>query len=103
MHVLALAKPDIPVPVSDYNNRPELDTATGIGHPLHHGNIKNLIFQIGKEHIDNLWFLDRSSTLKYLVDIFYLSRCDELPKTGSGKVLKRELRAPFWAGRDSKV
>jgi fatty-acyl-CoA synthase/long-chain acyl-CoA synthetase len=28
---------------------------------------------------------------------------DELPKTGSGKVLKRELRAPFWAGRDSKV
>ncbi len=27
----------------------------------------------------------------------------ELPKTGSGKVLKRELRAPFWADRDSKV
>ena len=28
---------------------------------------------------------------------------DELPKTGSGKVLKRELRAPFWAGRTSQV
>jgi acyl-coenzyme A synthetase/AMP-(fatty) acid ligase len=28
---------------------------------------------------------------------------DELPKTGSGKILKRELRAPFWEGRDSKV
>jgi len=28
---------------------------------------------------------------------------DELPKTGSGKILKRELRAPFWAGRASKV
>ena len=27
----------------------------------------------------------------------------ELPKTGSGKILKRELRAPYWAGRDSKV
>ena len=27
----------------------------------------------------------------------------ELPKTGSGKILKRDLRAPFWAGRDSKV
>ena len=27
----------------------------------------------------------------------------ELPKTGSGKVLKRDLRAPFWAGRTSKV
>jgi acyl-CoA synthetase (AMP-forming)/AMP-acid ligase II len=28
---------------------------------------------------------------------------DELPKTGSGKILKRELRAPFWEGRASKV
>jgi fatty-acyl-CoA synthase/long-chain acyl-CoA synthetase len=28
---------------------------------------------------------------------------EELPKTGSGKVLKRELRAPFWAGRTSQV
>ena len=28
---------------------------------------------------------------------------EELPKTGSGKVLKRELRAPFWAGRASQV
>ncbi|MCU1503309.1 MAG: hypothetical protein JWM12_2663 [Ilumatobacteraceae bacterium] len=28
---------------------------------------------------------------------------DELPKTGSGKILKRDLRAPFWAGRASKV
>jgi acyl-coenzyme A synthetase/AMP-(fatty) acid ligase len=23
---------------------------------------------------------------------------DELPRTGSGKILKRQLRAPFWAG-----
>ncbi len=28
---------------------------------------------------------------------------DELPKTGSGKVLKRELRAPFWADRQVNV
>lgn len=28
---------------------------------------------------------------------------DELPKTGSGKILKRDLRAPFWAGRTSQV
>jgi len=27
----------------------------------------------------------------------------ELPKTGSGKILKRDLRAPFWSGRTSKV
>ncbi len=28
---------------------------------------------------------------------------DELPRTGSGKILKRELRAPYWAGRASQV
>jgi fatty-acyl-CoA synthase/long-chain acyl-CoA synthetase len=28
---------------------------------------------------------------------------DELPKTGSGKVLKRELRAPYWAGHGTNV
>ena len=32
-----------------------------------------------------------------------VSFVDELPKTGSGKILKRELRAPFWAGRTSQV
>ncbi|HEX9259078.1 MAG TPA: AMP-binding protein [Acidimicrobiales bacterium] len=28
---------------------------------------------------------------------------DELPKTGSGKILKRELRTPYWAGHDRMV
>jgi fatty-acyl-CoA synthase/long-chain acyl-CoA synthetase len=28
---------------------------------------------------------------------------DELPRTGSGKLLKRELRAPYWEGRVAKV
>jgi long-chain acyl-CoA synthetase len=28
---------------------------------------------------------------------------DPLPKSGPGKVLKRELRAPFWADRDSAI
>ena len=27
----------------------------------------------------------------------------ELPRTGSGKLLKRQLRAPFWAGQASQV
>jgi len=28
---------------------------------------------------------------------------DELPRTGSGKLLKRQLRAPFWAGHQTQV
>jgi acyl-CoA synthetase (AMP-forming)/AMP-acid ligase II len=27
---------------------------------------------------------------------------DELPRTGSGKLLKRQLRAPYWAGRPGR-
>ena len=27
----------------------------------------------------------------------------ELPRTGSGKILKRQLRAPYWAGRTTQV
>ena len=32
-----------------------------------------------------------------------ISWLDELPKTGSGKILKRELRQPFWADHASNV
>jgi fatty-acyl-CoA synthase/long-chain acyl-CoA synthetase len=28
---------------------------------------------------------------------------DEIPRTGTGKILKRELRAPYWKGHDSRV
>jgi long-chain acyl-CoA synthetase len=28
---------------------------------------------------------------------------EPLPKSGAGKVLKRELRAPYWSGRESVV
>ena len=28
---------------------------------------------------------------------------DELPRTGSGKLLKRQLRAPYWVGRTAQV
>jgi acyl-CoA synthetase (AMP-forming)/AMP-acid ligase II len=32
-----------------------------------------------------------------------VSFADELPKTGSGKILKRSLREPFWRGRTKRV
>ena len=31
------------------------------------------------------------------------SRLAEIPRTGSGKILKRELRAPYWEGRQRQV
>jgi acyl-coenzyme A synthetase/AMP-(fatty) acid ligase len=31
------------------------------------------------------------------------SRLDEIPRTGSGKILKRELRGPYWEGRATAV
>jgi long-chain acyl-CoA synthetase len=30
-------------------------------------------------------------------------RTEPLPKSGAGKILKRELRAPYWAGRDTMI
>jgi fatty-acyl-CoA synthase/long-chain acyl-CoA synthetase len=32
-----------------------------------------------------------------------ISFADELPRTGSGKILKRTLREPFWKGHDKRV
>jgi long-chain acyl-CoA synthetase len=32
-----------------------------------------------------------------------VSFCDELPRTGSGKILKRVLREPYWEGRTTRV
>jgi fatty-acyl-CoA synthase/long-chain acyl-CoA synthetase len=32
-----------------------------------------------------------------------VSFLDEIPRTGSGKILKRVLRAPYWAGHDSQI
>ena len=32
-----------------------------------------------------------------------ISFTTEIPRTGSGKILKRVLRAPFWAGHDSQI
>ena len=30
-------------------------------------------------------------------------RSDALPKSGAGKILKRDLRDPFWAGKERAV
>lgn len=43
---------------------------------------------------------DRLATFKIPRDIQFR---DALPKGGTGKILKAELREPFWAGRDRRV
>ena len=45
----------------------------------------------------------RSAIAGYKVPKQIELRTDPLPKSGAGKVLKRELRAPHWAGRDALI
>ncbi len=45
----------------------------------------------------------RSAIAGYKVPKRIELRIEPLPKSGAGKVLKRELRAPFWVGRDGLV
>jgi acyl-CoA synthetase (AMP-forming)/AMP-acid ligase II len=33
----------------------------------------------------------------------YVLSSEPLPKGGTGKILKRELREPFWQGKDRRV
>ena len=49
------------------------------------------VIAYGREHLAN-YKVPRTITF-----------LDELPRTGSGKILKRELRAPFWAGQSRMV
>jgi long-chain acyl-CoA synthetase len=45
----------------------------------------------------------RKSIAGYKVPRSISFQSDPLPKSGPGKVLKRELRAPFWEGRESAI
>jgi acyl-CoA synthetase (AMP-forming)/AMP-acid ligase II len=45
----------------------------------------------------------REHVARYKVPKAIDIRREPLPKSGPGKVLKRELRAPFWAGRERSV
>ncbi len=45
----------------------------------------------------------RAAIAGYKVPKVIEIRSEPLPKSGAGKVLKRELRAPFWEGRTVRV
>jgi long-chain acyl-CoA synthetase len=45
----------------------------------------------------------RSQIAGYKVPRSVAFQSDPLPKSGPGKVLKRELRAPYWEGRDTSI
>jgi acyl-CoA synthetase (AMP-forming)/AMP-acid ligase II len=40
---------------------------------------------------------------KFKIPRAYYFRNEQLPKTGTGKILKRELREQFWAGKQKRV
>jgi long-chain acyl-CoA synthetase len=46
------------------------------------------------------WLATRLARTSWPVGITFV---DELPRNALGKVLKRELREPFWAGRERDV
>jgi long-chain acyl-CoA synthetase len=52
---------------------------------------------------DELLAVCRAAIASYKVPKRIELRAEPLPKSGAGKVLKRELRAPYWAGRESMV
>ena len=45
----------------------------------------------------------RQSLAGYKVPRSVAFQAEELPKSGPGKILKRELRAPYWAGTDRLI
>ncbi|MFO1394067.1 MAG: long-chain-fatty-acid--CoA ligase [Steroidobacteraceae bacterium] len=59
----------------------------------------------GHEHVDpaELIAFCRDRIAHYKVPRGIDLRREPLPKSGPGKVLKRELRAPYWAGRERSV
>jgi long-chain acyl-CoA synthetase len=52
---------------------------------------------------DDLLAHCRAAIAAYKVPKAIELRTEPLPKSGAGKTLKRELRAPFWAGRETMV
>jgi long-chain acyl-CoA synthetase len=52
---------------------------------------------------DELMLHCRGSIAAYKVPKHIELRAEPLPKSGAGKVLKRELREPFWAGLETRV
>jgi acyl-CoA synthetase (AMP-forming)/AMP-acid ligase II len=51
---------------------------------------------------EELQAFGREHLAKYKVPRSF-DRIDEIPRSASGKMLKRELRAPYWEGRGAAV
>jgi long-chain acyl-CoA synthetase len=52
---------------------------------------------------DELRELCRQAIAGYKVPKVIELRAEPLPKSGAGKVLKRELREPYWSGMSERV
>ena len=60
---------------------------------------------VPRDDVDEATLIEHCRTLiaGYKVPRSLELRSEPLPKSGPGKVLKRELRAPFWEGREEQV
>jgi acyl-CoA synthetase (AMP-forming)/AMP-acid ligase II len=75
----------------------------GVPHPRWGEAVHAVVVLRAEATADELERHCRETLAGYKVPRSVELRAEPLPKSGAGKVLKRELRAPYWAGRDAMV
>ena len=78
-------------------------TVFGIPHEQWGEAVHAVVVPRGEVTAEELMSHCRDSIAGYKVPRSVSFQTDPLPKSGPGKVLKRELRAPFWEGHDSSL
>ena len=53
--------------------------------------------------VGDLSYSDAGAELDGIIEEFETGVVDVLPRNPSGKILKRELRAPYWEGRERNI
>jgi acyl-CoA synthetase (AMP-forming)/AMP-acid ligase II len=78
-------------------------TVFGIPHERWGESVHAVVVPRGPVEVDELIAHCRACIAGYKVPRSLELRAEPLPKSGPGKVLKRELRAAYWEGRDAQI
>jgi hypothetical protein len=81
---LGPAEADEPVAVPDDDRHGELEPTTGVGHPLDHVHIQDLVVEAGEELVDDLRLAERKARRERLAHRLDLVRGDPLAELGPG-------------------